>query len=125
MIKLFHKILLEKVEMNFEESIGEEVWACFCVRESLTKGRSMCKDRHSARQWGHTPLIPALGTKRQVDLISESSRSAWSTEQVPVLQGAASWFPDAQPRNNHTGTILFKSLLDLLALASYLVTLTS
>ena len=38
---------------------------------------------------------------------------------------AVSWFPAAQPQNNHTETVLFKSLLGPLALAFYQLTLTS
>ena len=34
------------------------------------------------------------------------------------------WFPAAQTQNNHTETVLFKSLVGPLALASYWLTLT-
>ena len=38
------------------------------------------KSLYHARQWWHTPLIPALRRQRQVDLFS--LRPAWSTERV-------------------------------------------
>ena len=44
-----------------------------------------------------------------------------------IQQQAACWFPDArlaQPQNNHTETVLIKTLLDPLALTSYWLTLT-
>ena len=48
-----------------------------------------------------------------------------SMEFGGVVRGAACWFLVAQPRNNHTETILFKTLLGPLALDSYWLILIS
>ena len=42
-----------------------------------------------------------------------------------MLEEAACLFPAAQTQNNHTETVLIKSLLGLLALVSYWLGLTS
>ena len=47
------------------------------------------------------------------------------TIDTSVGGGLLVLFPAAQPRNNHTDTVLIKSLLGLLALASYWLTLIS
>ena len=41
-----------------------------------------------------------------------------------MLEEATYWFSAAQPQNNHTETVLIKSPLGPLALASYCLTLT-
>ncbi|XP_049997423.1 uncharacterized protein [Alexandromys fortis] len=52
------------------------------------------------------------------------ARSTLNHQPNMMEERAVCWFPAAQPWNNHIDTVLIKSLVDPLALASYWLTLT-